>query len=260
MGALDALSLANIGIFVAVLLLVEAVVTIVIDLRPGSAQRSINRRLKLLSSGLDGQTVLARLRRRGSGEASPLVRVESLLQRAGLDLSLTRLAVILAGGGLGLAALGIAVSHLPPERAVLMAAAAVLLLPPPLLAFLVRRRLKKFAEQLPDAIDVIVRSLRAGHPVSTAIGMVCREMPDPVGSEFGIAFDEMTYGLDLREALDNLATRIAIEELRFMVVAVRIQYATGGNLAEVLAGLSKVIRDHEAGLPLPNVVDPARGY
>jgi tight adherence protein B len=97
--------------------------------------------------------------------------------------------------------------------------------------------------QLPDAIDIVVRSLRAGHPVSTSISMVAREMRDPIATEFGLVVDEMTYGLNLDVALSNLARRVGLSDLRFLVVAVMIQTQVGGNLAEILSGLSRVIRE-----------------
>ncbi len=106
-----------------------------------------------------------------------------------------------------------------------------------------RRRQKKFSAQFPDSIDIIVRSLRAGHPVPIAVTMVAREMPDPVGSEFGIVTDEITYGADLESALRNLYFRVGTDDLPLFVTAVAIQGSTGGNLGEILQNLSKVIRD-----------------
>jgi tight adherence protein B len=88
-----------------------------------------------------------------------------------------------------------------------------------------------------------VRSLRAGHPVPVAISMVARELPDPVGTEFGIVADEITYGADLETAMRNLAYRVGQEDLPLFVTAVAIQGATGGNLSEILENLSAVIRD-----------------
>ena len=105
------------------------------------------------------------------------------------------------------------------------------------------RRLKEMTRQLPDAIDIVVRSLRAGHPVSTSITMVAREMRDPIATEFGLVVDEMTYGLNLDDALSNMARRVGLSDLRFLVVAVMIQMQVGGNLAEVLNSLSRVIRE-----------------
>jgi len=116
------------------------------------------------------------------------------------------------------------------------------LLPLPAIASMARRRGRRLQDQLVDAIEIMVRALRAGHPVAAAIALVASEMPDPIGSEFGIAADEMTYGLDLRDALSNLSARIPLDDLRFLVVAARVQYGTGGNLAEVLASLAEVLR------------------
>jgi len=87
-----------------------------------------------------------------------------------------------------------------------------------------------------------VRSLRAGHPVPVAISMVAREMPDPIGSEFGIVGDEITYGADLETAMRNLYFRVGTDDLPLFVTAVAIQTSTGGNLGEILENLSGVIR------------------
>ena len=105
------------------------------------------------------------------------------------------------------------------------------------------RRRKKFSAQFPDAIDIITRSLRAGHPVPVAIGMVGREMTDPIGSEFGMVTDEVTYGADLETAIRSLFYRVGSDDLPLFVTAVAIQGTTGGNLGEILENLSRVIRE-----------------
>jgi tight adherence protein B len=105
------------------------------------------------------------------------------------------------------------------------------------------RRQKKFGAQFPDALDIITRSLRAGHPVPIAVTMVGREMTDPIGSEFGVVSDEITYGADLESAMRNLYARIGSDDLPLFVTAVAIQGSTGGNLGEILENLSGVIRD-----------------
>jgi len=124
----------------------------------------------------------------------------------------------------------------------LVAAGCGLLLPYAALRFMRSRRHGQFGAQFPDALDVIVRSLRAGHPVPVAIAMVAREMPDPVGTEFGIVSDEVTYGADLETAMRNLYFRVGQEDLPLFVTAVAIQTATGGKLSEILQNLSAVIR------------------
>jgi len=106
-----------------------------------------------------------------------------------------------------------------------------------------RRRIAKFSEQFPDALDVIVRGLRAGHPFRVALALVAREMPDPVGSEFGIVADEIMFGLEQSVAVDNLAPRVGHSDLSFFSTAVNIQHQTGGNLAEILSRLSRMLRN-----------------
>jgi tight adherence protein B len=104
-------------------------------------------------------------------------------------------------------------------------------------------RLSKLESQLPEAIDILVRSLKAGHPILAAIRLVRRELPDPIGSEFGILADEMTYGLDLESAMNNLAARVGQDDLTLVVIATGIQSSAGGNLAEILGGISHVVRE-----------------
>jgi len=116
------------------------------------------------------------------------------------------------------------------------------LLPLFMLKFMRGRRQKKFGAQFPDALDIIVRSLRAGHPVPIAISMVAREMADPIGTEFGTVADEITYGADLETGMRNLYFRIGQDDLPLFVTAVAIQSSTGGNLGEILQNLSAVIR------------------
>jgi tight adherence protein B len=105
-----------------------------------------------------------------------------------------------------------------------------------------KKRMALLEEQLPDSIELMVRSLRVGHPFSTAIGIVAKEIPDPLGSEFGVIADEAAYGRDVSEALKAFAERMDSQDLRFLAVAVSIQQQSGGNLAEILEGLSKVVR------------------
>jgi len=104
------------------------------------------------------------------------------------------------------------------------------------------KRLKQFQEQMPLALDVINRAIRAGHPVVSAVRLASEEMNDPLGSEFGIVVDETTYGFEFREALTNFAHRSGSEDAHFFAVSVSVQSETGGNLVEILEGLSNVIR------------------
>jgi tight adherence protein B len=106
-----------------------------------------------------------------------------------------------------------------------------------------KKRLYKFEEQFPEAIDLIARALRAGHALPTGLGMVADEIPAPVGTEFRILYDEQNFGLTLPDAIRNFATRIPVLDARFFATAVLTQRETGGNLAEVLDNLASVIRE-----------------
>jgi len=113
-------------------------------------------------------------------------------------------------------------------------------------AFLVHRRssrLKRFEEQFPEALDLLSRAIKAGHAFQTAMGMVADELPEPVGPEFKKSFDQQNFGLPLREALNGMAERVAILDVRFFVTAVLIQRDTGGNLSEILDNLAHVVRE-----------------
>lgn len=123
--------------------------------------------------------------------------------------------------------------------AVVVAAAFAYLI----LKYLRMKRIKKFVSQLPAAIDTIVRSLHAGHPLNAAVSLVGREMPDPVGSEFGILTDQLTFGSEFDEAFYNLFDRVGADELSLLAVTVSVQRNTGGNLSEVLENLTGMIRD-----------------
>ncbi|HMF96205.1 MAG TPA: type II secretion system F family protein [Vicinamibacterales bacterium] len=104
-------------------------------------------------------------------------------------------------------------------------------------------RLKKFEEMFPEALDLLSRAIRAGHAFQTSMGMVADELPEPVGPEFKTTFDQQNFGLPLRDALNELAERVAILDVRFFVTAVLIQRDTGGNLAEILDNLAHVVRE-----------------
>jgi tight adherence protein B len=106
-----------------------------------------------------------------------------------------------------------------------------------------RRRLLTFEEQFPEALDLISRALKAGHAFATGLKMVADEMPEPVGPEFRKTFDEQNFGLPLKDALDNLSTRVPSLDVRFFATAVLIQRETGGNLSEILENLSQVVRE-----------------
>jgi tight adherence protein B len=105
------------------------------------------------------------------------------------------------------------------------------------------RRLLKFEEQFPEAIDLLSRALRAGHAITTGLAMVAEELPDPIGPEFQTLYDQQNFGLPLSQALKNFADRVVILDARFFVTAVLTQKEAGGNLSEVLDNLASIIRE-----------------
>lgn len=234
-------------LFAGTLLFIEGIYYLVLDWRSG-AGGTINRRLRLASRNDDPRSVLRKLRREDHGMVSlALARmfpaIEKIVAQSGSDASLLRL----SGFAVALFALIFSVIRLATPTPLILAAAVAALaaggLPLLVLYMKRRRRIKRFGAQLPEALDLIVRSVLAGHPVSSSFALVAKEMPDPIGSEFGVVLDEMTYGLDMHEALDNLFRRVPHPDLHFFTLAVQIQHGTGGNLAEVLSNLTKVIRD-----------------
>ena len=115
-------------------------------------------------------------------------------------------------------------------------------IPMMVLGTIAQRRRKKVEQQFPVALDIFVRALKAGHPIASAIELLTREMEDPIGSEFGLVGDEVSYGAELTEALGAMAERWDLEDIRMFVVSLSVQNETGGNLAEILQNLAEVIR------------------
>jgi tight adherence protein B len=233
------------AVFLAAILVFEAVAGAYAVRR--DRNRAINRRLTLLQSVPENTAVLSHLlAERGIGGTDTAVAVWTWLQtlwtQSGLTITPTRFVLLTTAGAVGVAAVA---SVLFSSVYFILAVFVGLTITLP---FLVARRLRtlrvrRFTGQLPNALDVIVRSLKAGHPVSSAIGLVAREMPDPMGSEFGIVSDELTFGQEVESAMTNLFDRVGADELRLLVTTISIQRSTGGNLAEVLQNLSSVIRE-----------------
>lgn len=218
------------------------------------AQHAINRRLKLLKSGVAREEITGLIRPDAVGALGRYAlvgRFYRLAGRAGIRLAPSALgAALLLGTGVVfmlLLVLGVSLgTAMSPGVFLLLLAVALsagLGLPLLVIGSRATRRAKRMEEQFPAAIDVFTRALRAGHPVGSAIALLTGEMEDPIGSEFGIVSDAIAYGADLNDALRDLAERWDSEDLRMFAVCVSVQGETGGNLAEILANLSSVIRD-----------------
>jgi tight adherence protein B len=233
-------------VFVAVLLLVEGIYLTVFG-KSISLNNRLNRRLELLEKGGGREEVLEQLRKEMSqhmnAKGIPLYSIlADKAQKANIAFSPPQLLVIMAVLS-AIAFVGLSIgtdANLPVRIAVsvAMGVGGVYVW----VNSKAKKRLGLIEEQLPDAVELMVRSLRVGHPFSSAINIVAKEVPDPLGTEFGIIADEAAYGRDVSESLKAMAERIDMQDLRFLAVAVTIQSQAGGNLAEILHGLAQVIR------------------
>ena len=226
---------------------------------------AINLRLKMIGRGQSHGETMNILRRTTSTVPEglpPLLdgiarKFERMLMQAQVTVPTARLMVIILVAPVAiffvmllLIALwwGIGISF---GRILISGTFAVLLgaaLPLMALNFRATRKRKKMQEQFPVALDVFVRGLRAGHPIAAALDLLTVEMPDPIGSQFGLTVDEVTYGAELRDSLQSMAERWDLEDMRMFVVSLSVQSETGGNLAEILESLSRVIRERQSML------------
>jgi tight adherence protein B len=208
-------------------------------------QKSVNRRLMLTRQLSNPTAVLEALRReRGFADFdNPVLgRVSDFLTQTGLKLDYKVLALTTIGLGLVFFLLFILLLR-SGLLALLIAAPAAGLAVFLFLSTARARRIARFAEQLPDAIEVIVRGVRVGYPITAALALVAREMPDPIGTEFGMTSDEVAFGSDIKVAIENLYRRVGQDDLMFLVISINVQSQTGGNLAEILSRLAGLIRN-----------------
>ncbi len=233
-------------IFVGVLVIVEGLYLTVFG-RSISANSRVNRRLEMLEKGGGREKVLDQLRKEMNQHVkSRGIPLHSLLaekaRKGNVAFSPAQLMMLMCA----LAAFAFLGLTLGTEAGLLVRAVVAIGMGVGGVFMWVGRkaskRLAMIEEQLPDAVELMVRSLRVGHPFSSAIGIVAKEVPDPLGSEMGVISDESAYGRDISESLKALAERMDMQDLRFLAVAVTIQQQAGGNLAEILDGLAKVIR------------------
>ncbi len=233
-------------IFIAVIAIVEGLYLTVFG-KSISLNARVNRRLTLLEKGNRREEVLEQLRKEMSQHIrSREIPLYSILadraQKANIAFSPVQLIMIMIGlSAVAFVALSIGTGAAAPLRllvSVVMGVGGVFIW----VNGKAKKRLAMIEEQLPDAVELMVRSLRVGHPFSSAVAIVANEVPDPLGSEMGIISDEAAYGRDMGESLKAMAERIDLQDLRFLAVAVSIQQTSGGNLAEILHGLSQVIR------------------
>ncbi|HKS68473.1 MAG TPA: type II secretion system F family protein [Candidatus Acidoferrales bacterium] len=168
-------------------------------------------------------------------------RLREFLRQAGLKMKPAKLLLICAVVGVAADLIaGQFFRHFSIDLAIGVAAGVI---PIGVVAWMRKRRLRKFEEHFPEALDLLGRAVRAGHAFTTGLEMISKESAEPIAGEFRATFDEQNFGLPLRDALLNLAERVPLIDVRFFVTALLIQKETGGNLAEILDGLAHVIRD-----------------
>ncbi|MEM6757946.1 MAG: type II secretion system F family protein [Pseudomonadota bacterium] len=234
-------------IFIGVLVLVEGLYLVTFG-KSISLNSRVNRRLEMLNkSGGRREEVLDQLRKEmqqhmGAKSIPLYSMLADKAQKAAIAFTPQQLIMVMAGLSV-VAFLGLSIGTETdvPVRALLSVGIGI-----GAVYFWVSSKASKrtglIEEQLPDAVELMVRSLRVGNPFSQAIQIVSKETSDPIASEFGVISDEAAFGRDLGEALKDMAERLDMQDLRFLAVAVTIQQQSGGNLAEILAGLAKVIR------------------
>jgi tight adherence protein B len=204
-----------------------------------------SRRLRMIREGRTLEERLALLKppslEEAGGRIPVLGKLTHMLRRADLTLPVSGflaacavLALVIFAGLL-----------LTPLMVPVVAAVSVLLgilVPVAVLQMRIDRKTKALIAQLPDALELMARGLRVGHPLNTSIASVAQEMPDPIGSEFGIIFDQINYGDDLPEAFQDFAERMDVEDLHYLSASIGIQHGTGSDLAHVVELLAKVVR------------------
>ena len=253
-------AVALVCIFAAVVLAVEVLVNWVASSR--AEGRAINLRLKMIGHGRSRGETMSLLKRSDSAVPEGLPpaidklarRFERMLMQAQVTIPTGRLMLLILLAPLALflailiamnaAGMGISFGRILITATFSGLLGAAL----PLMAFnwKATRTRKRMQDQFPVALDVFVRGLRAGHPIAAALDLLTVELSDPIGSQFGLVVDEVTYGADLRDALQSMAERWDLDDMRMFVVSLSVQSETGGNLAEILENLARVIRERQS--------------
>jgi tight adherence protein B len=253
-------ALVLVCIFGAVALAVEVLIRSLVTNRAGD--KAINLRLKMIGRGRSHGDTMNLLRRADSAVPEglpPLLdglarKFERMLMQAQLTIPTGRLMLLILIAPIAIffalimfmAAAGMGISFGRLVMSAAFAGAIGVALPLMFLNFQATRTRRKMQEQFPVALDVFVRGLRAGHPIAAALDLLTVEMPDPIGTQFGLVVDEVTYGAELRDALQGMAERWDLDDMRMFVVSLSVQNETGGNLAEILENLTKVIRERHS--------------
>jgi tight adherence protein B len=240
---MNELSIIFVIIFCAVLLGVQGAYWFFAERQ--RVRGAVNRRLLLSTQAASAQEVFETLKReRGLAgvDNKHFAYLNDLILQSGLRLD-TKLTIVVAFL-LGLlffflSGLAFGFGLLSFIFSTMFAAVSMVLV----LTLMRRKRIARFSDQLPDAIDVIVRGVKSGYPFTIALGLVAKEMSDPIGTEFGMTSDEISFGSDIGSALDNLFHRVGHEDLLYLIMSLKTQTQTGGNLAEILSRLARLLRE-----------------
>lgn len=238
--------------FVAVVFALEGAYMLWNDSRGPEVQR-LQRRVRMVSAGArESRQAADILKERFDGEVGLIDRLllalprvsqlDRLVEQAGLDYGVSRVLGLAAGIFLVVMGSMLTVGRAPWPVSLIFGLMSATV---PFVWLMWKRsqRVAVLEAQLPDVIELIARAMRAGHAFPAAIQMVGEESPDPLAAEFRIVHDEINFGLGLEDAFRNLAQRVPSDDMRFFVIAVLLQRETGGNLAEVLGNLARLVRD-----------------
>jgi tight adherence protein B len=249
MDLLDALIMATVFLFVA------SVVTLLYlgwSESRFAEKKAIKKRLLFISAGgKHGREKLFRYRDKILADAGPVQKLalkmprvtilDRMLLKSGLPFNAS--VFVLLSFSLGLIALLVGLKFIPSALIAVILGILVFFLPFGYLKLAENAYLNKFQDQLPEALDLLARALRSGHAMTSGLEMVSSEMEPPISAEFGAAVDEINLGLTFQEAFENLCERVPSTDLRFFAISIIIQRETGGNVAEILDNISRLIRE-----------------
>lgn len=230
------------GVFVGIFLLITGLGQLI--RRGENRAEARNRRLRMIQAGVSNEDILALLRPdvgRGFIARLPLLGdLPKMLSQAGMTISPQR---FLTNSAVGVAATGaVSAVFLPPWQALPIALVLGFVLPVLVVSARRDKRRKALTKQLPDALELMARGLKIGHPLNVSIGAVANEMADPIGTEFGLIFDQINFGDELPDAVQDFADRVGVEDAQYLSASIAIQHGTGGDLARIVLVLAKVVR------------------
>jgi len=241
-------------VLIFALLLIVTFGVVILVLRPTQKEKTLETRLESIERSTDapvGEEAPDIVRRANLSDIplvevllqrlAPAKRLQEYLSQADLDWSVGR---VVAGTLFLLVVVPFIVGLFLPNVVIELVAGVIAACGIYIFIYVKRSmRFDRFNQLLPEAIDLLTRALKAGHSINAAIEMVSREIPDPVGTEFRRTFEEQNFGLPMREAMTNLAVRIPIADVQFLVTAILVQKETGGNLVEILEKTATVLRE-----------------